>query len=388
MPKKIVQRDQAERGRASRRGRRPSSGSATPCSACAALRVRLVDGERGAAGLAVEVPQGVVVVVAIAAPSDLDAARRAPGRGRRSGPVVMSSTTCVMFESSRLTSAATRPRKSVHDAVGDLEHVVHVVRDDHDAEALLREPLDEVEHLRASARRRGRRWARRAGRPWSSRGRPWRSRRSAAGRRRGSRRAAARSCTVRTERSASVLRAEQLHVRLVERPASCFDLAARGTCSGRCPGCRTRARSWYTTSMPSAAASLGPWMVTGWPSKRISPLSMRVDADDALDERRLAGAVVAHERGDLPGVDGEVDVVQHVHRAEALVDRLELEDRLRRSRCLLHRLAAILAERGGARQLGSARPPCCHVRAYSVVLLDARLGARVGELRRADVLDL
>ena len=45
-----------------------------------------------------------------------------------------------------------------------------------------------------------------------------------------------------------------------------------------------------------------------------------VDAGETLHERRLAGAVVADQRGDLAGVDREVDVVQHVHRAEALVD--------------------------------------------------------------------
>src|SRR6478672_6958892 len=34
-----------------------------------------------------------------------------------------------------------------------------------------------------------------------------------------------------------------------------------------------RARSWYTTSIPSLAASFGPWIETSLPSKRISPLS-------------------------------------------------------------------------------------------------------------------
>ena len=45
-----------------------------------------------------------------------------------------------------------------------------------------------------------------------------------------------------------------------------------------------------------------------------------VDPADALDQSGLAGAVVADERGDLAGVDGEVDVVQHLDGAEALVD--------------------------------------------------------------------
>ncbi|GGN21305.1 hypothetical protein GCM10011609_73280 [Lentzea pudingi] len=54
----------------------------------------------------------------------------------------------------------------------------------------------------------------------------------------------------------------------------------------------------------------------------------RVDARDALDQRRLARAVVADEGRDLAGVDVEVDVVQDVHGAEALVDAAQLENRL------------------------------------------------------------
>ena len=45
----------------------------------------------------------------------------------------------------------------------------------------------------------------------------------------------------------------------------------------------------------------------------------RVDARHALDQRRLARAVVADERGDLTGPHREVDPVQHLHRAEVLV---------------------------------------------------------------------
>ena len=49
---------------------------------------------------------------------------------------------------------------------------------------------------------------------------------------------------------------------------------------------------------------------------------------DALDQRRLAGAVVADERHDLAGVHLEVDVRQRLHGAEALRDAAQLEDRL------------------------------------------------------------
>jgi hypothetical protein len=46
---------------------------------------------------------------------------------------------------------------------------------------------------------------------------------------------------------------------------------------------------------------------------------------DRLDERGLAGAVVADERNDLRGVDLEVDVGERLDRAEALRDLLQLK---------------------------------------------------------------
>ena len=45
-----------------------------------------------------------------------------------------------------------------------------------------------------------------------------------------------------------------------------------------------------------------------------------VCAGDALDERRLAGAVVADERHDLARPDVEIDLRQSLHRAERLGD--------------------------------------------------------------------
>src|SRR5215217_765160 len=47
-------------------------------------------------------------------------------------------------------------------------------------------------------------------------------------------------------------------------------------------------------------------------------LVQAVHAADALDQRGLAGPVVAEEREDLAGVDVEVDAVERDHRAEAL----------------------------------------------------------------------
>ena len=58
----------------------------------------------------------------------------------------------------------------------------------------------------------------------------------------------------------------------------------------------------------------------------------RVDAGDALDERRLARAVVADEGHHLAGAHLEVDVGQRLDGAEALRQPADLEDRRGRAR--------------------------------------------------------
>ena len=59
----------------------------------------------------------------------------------------------------------------------------------------------------------------------------------------------------------------------------------------------------------------------------------RVDARDGLDERRLAGAVVADQGDDLVRADVEVDAAEGLHGAEALGDPPQREHgRLRRGR--------------------------------------------------------
>jgi hypothetical protein len=52
-----------------------------------------------------------------------------------------------------------------------------------------------------------------------------------------------------------------------------------------------------------------------------------MDARDALDQRRLARAVVAHEGHDLARRDVEVDLVERLNRTEGLRDPLQLEHR-------------------------------------------------------------
>jgi hypothetical protein len=48
-----------------------------------------------------------------------------------------------------------------------------------------------------------------------------------------------------------------------------------------------------------------------------------VDPRDALDQDRLAGAVITRERGHLPGGDLEIDVRERLDRTETLADALE-----------------------------------------------------------------
>ena len=56
------------------------------------------------------------------------------------------------------------------------------------------------------------------------------------------------------------------------------------------------------------------------------------DAGHDLDERRLAGTVLAQERMDLAGDEVEGDVVERLDLAEALGDAAHLQDRLARAR--------------------------------------------------------
>ena len=61
----------------------------------------------------------------------------------------------------------------------------------------------------------------------------------------------------------------------------------------------------------------------------VAPAVGRLRAGDGLDQRGLAGAVVAHQRDDLARVDLEVDVDERLDGAEALRDPDALEQRRR-----------------------------------------------------------
>jgi hypothetical protein len=60
-----------------------------------------------------------------------------------------------------------------------------------------------------------------------------------------------------------------------------------------------------------------------------------MDAGDALDQRRLAGAVVADEGHHLSGVHMEVHLVQGLDRTEVLGDPTQLQNRAVAHRILL-----------------------------------------------------
>ena len=95
-----------------------------------------------------------------------------------------------------------------------------------------------------------------------------------------------------------------------------------------------------------------------------------VDAGDALHERRLTGAVVADQRGDLARIDVEVDVVEDVDRAETLVELTDLEDGRSHRAFLLGRWQDAARWPDGT----TVRPAIRD--SVMPVLLDAQFGAR------------
>src|SRR5207237_5939402 len=70
-----------------------------------------------------------------------------------------------------------------------------------------------------------------------------------------------------------------------------------------------------------------------------------VDARDDLDQRRLAGAVVADDRVHLVGAEREVGVAEGIHATEVLLDPARLEER--RLVCGRRHRPTIAARRAG-----------------------------------------
>ena len=85
--------------------------------------------------------------------------------------------------------------------------------------------------------------------------------------------------------------------------------------------------------MPSSVASCGRADRHRLAVEADLTVVRRVDAGDHLDQRRLAGAVVADEPDDLAGVELEVDAVERLDGAEPLADALQREEGSRWRSC-------------------------------------------------------
>ena len=77
--------------------------------------------------------------------------------------------------------------------------------------------------------------------------------------------------------------------------------------------------------MPAAIASRGDWKRDLLAVEQHPPAVGPVEAGDDLDQRRLAGAVLAHQRMDLAGPEVERDLVERLDAGKRLADRLHLE---------------------------------------------------------------
>ena len=94
-----------------------------------------------------------------------------------------------------------------------------------------------------------------------------------------------------------------------------------------------------------------------------------MDAAQDLDQRALAGAVLAGERMHAPGVQSEIDVGQHLDGPEPLRDPAQLDERSHATRpdCAISWLGTVRAIRGDARRRegrrAAARPRLSRQRA-------------------------
>ena len=93
----------------------------------------------------------------------------------------------------------------------------------------------------------------------------------------------------------------------------------RGRCSRRPTGRGTSVVSWVTVAIPARIARRRRRTEPGSPSSTSRAAVRRSWPDDDLQQRRLARAVLAHQRVDLARAQLEVDAAQRVDAAVALV---------------------------------------------------------------------
>ena len=160
----------------------------------------------------------------------------------------------------------------------------------------------------------------------------------------------------------------------------CASAPCRGTCWRRRRGCR---RAPDPGRRPRCRASPRHEDCGCVPAPPRPDLALveRVDAGDALDQRRLAGAVVADQGHHLAAADLEVDPVERLDGAERLRDAPALEER-----CVSHVAHSLThpPSRSGGRLPGDPPIRC-------VLSSIRRSGVRLAELglqrvARADLL--
>ena len=111
---------------------------------------------------------------------------------------------------------------------------------------------------------------------------------------------------------------------------------------------------WNTRATPAWLISCGCRPISERPSKVTEPLSGDEAADEAVEQRRLAGAVGADDGVHAAFLDREVDVVERAQPGEALVDALDVKDRHRRQPSVPPPAALRMARR----VRGASRLPC------------------------------
>ena len=80
-------------------------------------------------------------------------------------------------------------------------------------------------------------------------------------------------------------------------------------------------------AMPAASASCGEPKTTGSPAQTDLPGVRTVGPGEHLDERRLAGTVLAQQAVHLARGDVEIDLVERANAGELLDDAAHLQQR-------------------------------------------------------------
>ena len=120
--------------------------------------------------------------------------------------------------------------------------------------------------------------------------------------------------------------------------------------------CGTRLSSWWMIATPAVCACADVAELHLSPADFEPAGIFGLNPGEDLHQRRLAGAVLAHQRQHLPGGDVEVDAVQHLVGAEELGDLSRPMRRgARRGRT---RRICLASESKGSSSIRAVRSPC------------------------------